>query len=192
MNAVVVQRGASRWLLAIVGAAALVVAACGSEVTGGGGGGATTTHQGAAGGGTTSSGTGGTGAAAGGGGTSAGGGGVAGSGGSGIECNPSESQCYAPTPACPVGEVPSVVDNCWGPCVPILQCATEPNCDSCDLGFCIEYQAWTIEYRCVIPTLQCSALACSCLAPYVCVDSFDSCQDAPSGDHDVSCSCPTC
>lgn len=176
---------------AVIGAVALALVACGSEVTEGegSGGGGTTTATGdtttgtSTGAGTTTGGTGG----------SAGSGGAAGGGGGGtIRCNPSDVACYAPTPACPVGEVPSVVGACWGDCVPILSCEPEPSCANCQTGFCAEYQAWTIEYRCVMPTLQCSALACSCLEPYFCADPFTACSDGGTADHVVSCGCPTC
>lgn len=183
--------------LVVVGAFSLLLAGCESEVDEGGGGGATatttTSSQGAAGAGGAATGTttGGGSTAVGGGG--AGGGGVAGGGGSGaIECNPSTVSCDGPVPQCTPGEVPSVNGSCWGPCVPILSCATEANCDNCQGGFCAQYQAWTTEYRCVAPSLQCSALSCGCLAPYFCVDPFDSCQEVSSGDHVVTCSCPTC
>jgi hypothetical protein len=181
----------------MLGALALLFGACGGDVSDDGGGGATTTPQGTGGGGATTA-TGGTSAGGGGtagaGGTAAGGGvGTAGSGGgNGIRCNPSTVLCDAPTPVCPVGEVPSVIGACWGSCVPILSCETEASCDDCQGGFCAEYQAWTTEYRCVAPSLQCSALACSCLAPYFCVGAFDSCQEVSTGDHVVTCSCPSC
>ena len=86
----------------------------------------------------------------------------------------------------------SVLGGCWGPCVPILSCATEPSCDNCAGGFCAAYVAWTTEYRCVLPTLQCSATLCVCLAPYFCPAPFDSCQDGGPDGAVVSCSCPTC
>jgi hypothetical protein len=81
--------------------------------------------------------------------------------------------------------------SCWGDCVPILSCATEPNCDNCQTGFCAEYVSFTTEYRCVLPSLMCSALACSCLSDYFCTAPFDACSDAPA-QGDVSCECTTC
>lgn len=133
-------------------------------------------------------------ASSGGGGQSGGSGGAGGEGGQaggGVICNPSGVACNGLPPQCPPGEVPSVENACWGACVPILSCATEPNCDGCNMGFCAEYVAFTTEYRCVLPSLTCSALACSCLAPYFCVDPYDVCQDS-SAEHDVTCVCTTC
>jgi len=184
--------------LALVGATALWVTACGSDVSDGGTGGATSSGAGGT-GGTTSSGTGGAtssgtgGATSSGGGEGAGGGGAAGAGGGGgVPCNPSGVTCDAPIPYCPPGEVASVDGYCWGPCVPVLSCATEPSCANCLDGFCAEYVAWSTEYRCVMPTLQCSALMCGCLAQYFCVSPFDACSEGGSADHVVSCGCPTC
>ena len=112
-------------------------------------------------------------------------------GGVQVSCNPTLVLCDGPIPECPPGEVPEVVDGCWGQCVPILECATEPSCDDCQGGFCAAYEGFTVEYRCVMPTLMCSALQCSCLAPYFCVEPFDACSDAPEQGA-VSCGCPSC
>lgn len=114
-----------------------------------------------------------------------------GTGGNAIDCNPSTVACDGPIPECPPGEVPTVEEACWGECVPVLSCATEPNCDNCQDGFCAEYAAFTVEYRCVMPTLMCSAQMCSCLAPYLCADPFDACVDNPAQGV-VSCGCPSC
>ena len=163
-------------------AVALTAVACGSEVSSsssGGGGDA---------GGTTSSGSGGVGGAS----SGAGGGGQGGSGGGAVLCNPGLVECAMPAPTCPIGEVASVEGGCWGPCVPVLSCQPDDSCDGCT-GFCAAYEAWTVEYRCVMPTVQCAALACVCLAQYLCVGSYDACVDGdpPSG-LDVHCGCPDC
>ena len=128
--------------------------------------------------------------ASGGSGGSGGDGGQGGGSGS-VICNPSGVLCDAPPPQCPPGEVPSVEGSCWGACVPILSCATEPNCDGCGTGFCAEYVAFATEYRCVLPSLTCSALACGCLAPDFCVAPYDACQES-SAAPDVRCECITC
>ncbi|MEQ9325203.1 MAG: hypothetical protein RIF41_38915 [Polyangiaceae bacterium] len=164
---------------------AVAVVACGGSTTvepgsGGsssGGAGATTSAGGAGGQG---------GDGASGGGTSA-----AGGASGGTICNPSTVVCDGPIPACPPGQVPAVEAGCWGECVPILTCATEPSCDDCQTGFCAEYQAFTIEYRCVMPTLMCSSLSCPCVAEYFCPAPFDACVATP-GPADVACGCPSC
>ncbi|MCA9621899.1 MAG: hypothetical protein KC731_22900 [Myxococcales bacterium] len=171
------------------------VVACGGAVTQNdttGSGGATSSSSGT--GAATTTGSGGSGANGGSGGTAGVGGmgsGGAGGAGGGVSCNPSQVLCDGPVPQCPMGEVPSVDGACWGPCVPVLECATEPSCDGCQQGFCIEYQSFTIEYRCVLPALMCSSLSCPCLGPYVCTPPFDVCADQPM-DGDVACSCPSC
>ena len=37
-------------------------------------------------------------------------------------CDPNEVWCRALPPSCGAGEVPSVIDHCWGPCVPFAEC----------------------------------------------------------------------
>ncbi|MCA9595963.1 MAG: hypothetical protein KC776_21765 [Myxococcales bacterium] len=186
------------WVLA-----ALVALGCGGESSDGGAGGTAGSGGstgGAAGsvtGGAAGSGgaTGGAGGMAGSGGATGGAGGMAGSGGTagsgGVDCNPSSVSCKAAVPNCPAGQVPSVNAGCWGPCVPILACSAISDCSQCTSGFCAAYVAFTMEYRCVLPTVQCSALACSCLAQYLCADPYSACTDS-SGGPAVSCECPTC
>jgi hypothetical protein len=113
-------------------------------------------------------------------------------GAGGFVCNPSAALCKSLPPQCSPGQVPSVVDACWGPCVDVLSCAPEPDCSKCTSGFCAAYVAWTTEYRCVLPAVQCQALACSCLAPYLCPSPFGDCSTNPGGEPPVTCSCPTC
>jgi hypothetical protein len=179
-------------LTLLLAGALLTLAACNSEVTdqGPGAGGSTTSSS------TTSAtgaqgGSGATGAQGGSGATGAEGG-SAGAGGGPVDCNPTGVACNGMPPVCDPGEVPSVIDLCWGPCVPILSCAAEDSCAGCDTGFCAAYVAWTTEYRCVMPSLQCSALACSCLNPYFCVEPFSACVVNAGSDQDVSCECPSC
>jgi len=192
------QQSALLRTMAAIFSVCLVVSACDSEVStaNDGTGGTTssgTTSSGGGGSGATGGGGGTGGAPAGGGGAGGGAGGSAGAGGSGaVLCNPDDVACYGLPPDCAPGEVPSVEDACWGPCVPILSCQPQPSCGACQTGMCAEYVAWTVEYRCVLPPLQCSALACSCLAPYFCVESFNACSMPGPGDVDVTCSCPTC
>ncbi len=122
--------------------------------------------------------------------------GAAGSGGSagspGVDCNPNNVTCFANPPSCAPGEVPSVQANCWGACVPILNCDTVQDCSQCQTGYCAAYQAFTTEYRCVLPTLTCSATTCSCLAQYFCVGAFNACSPGSSGGPIVNCACPAC
>jgi hypothetical protein len=115
-----------------------------------------------------------------------------GAGGGAVDCDPGPALlCNSPMPTCDPGQVPSVLGGCWGQCVPILSCAPVPSCDGCQ-GFCVAYESWTTEYRCVMPALQCSAFACSCMAPYFCAGQYDACNVNPSGTPMVTCQCTTC
>lgn len=40
-----------------------------------------------------------------------------------LSCDPVEAWCDAPPPPCPAGQVPEVVDRCWGACVGVDRCA---------------------------------------------------------------------
>jgi hypothetical protein len=180
----------------------IFVCACGGEssddgsggVSGGGAGGASGSAGAAGGGAGGASATGGSGGASGGAAGSSGGaagssGGAA--GGTAVDCNPSTVTCKSMPPQCPPGEVPTVENQCWGSCVPILSCAPVADCKSCKNGFCAAYVAFTTEYRCVLPDVQCAALACTCLSQYLCAAPYSACTDSPSGPA-VSCECPTC
>jgi hypothetical protein len=124
---------------------------------------------------------------------SSGAGGSAGAGGAtGTQCDPGLVQCDGPTPTCPEGQVPSVQGTCWGSCVPILDCAPVPSCAGCQ-GFCAAYAGLTTEYRCVMPSITCAALACSCMAKYFCVDPYNACDDqGGANDPPIICACPAC
>jgi len=44
-------------------------------------------------------------------------------GGDGLyDCDPSHTTCRAIPPMCPSGQVPSVEGECWGMCVPFVDC----------------------------------------------------------------------
>jgi hypothetical protein len=152
----------------------IVACACGGESSGSG------TGSGASGG------------AAGAAGGTGGSGGGAGTGGSGgVDCDPGGVACRSLPPSCPPGEVPSVEHECWGDCVPILDCRPVADCTGCT-GFCAAYVAFTTEYRCVMPELYCSATACSCLSPYFCAAPFTLCVEGSVDGPIVSCECPAC
>ncbi len=165
--------------------------ATGGSATGGSGGSATGGSGGSATGGSGGSATGGSGGSAtgGSGGSATGGsGGTAGS----VDCDPDAVLCKSMPPMCNPGEVPSVQGDCWGPCVPILSCNPVADCSTCTKGFCAAYAGLATEYRCVMPSIQCQALACSCLAQYFCVAPYDACVDGSVSKPAVTCECPTC
>lgn len=50
-------------------------------------------------------------------------------------CDPKQLRCRRAAPVCPEGDVPSISGTCYGPCVPLEQCACRqaddcPNPDS--------------------------------------------------------------
>ena len=130
------QQSALPTSMAVIFSTCLVVSACESEVTTAGDGTGGTTSSG-----TTISGGGGSGAAGGGGSTGGSQAGGGGAGGGAVLCNPDDVACYGIPPDCAPGEVPSVEDACWGPCVPILSCQPQPSCGDCQTGMCAEHVA---------------------------------------------------
>ena len=68
------------------------------------------------------------------------GGGSAGTGSGLLECNPSKVLCKRVAPQCVFGEVPQVVDGCYGECVKVDRCAcsTAAQCPQPD-----QYTCWS-------------------------------------------------
>lgn len=63
----------------------------------------------------------------------------------GYNCDPWKAECDVEPPVCAESELPSVVDGCWGPCVPITSCRC--------LYF---YECGDVyDYSCVVETLSC-------------------------------------
>ncbi len=196
--AIILPMNAMVWATGVL----FLAVACGGESESDGSGG--TSGSGGAGGsggaaGGAPGGAGGSGGSVGGSGGSGGGGGAGGSAGAGgaagsvgVDCNPSTVSCKAMQPVCPKGQVPAVENGCWGPCVPVLTCKPEKDCSTCTNGWCAAYVSFGTEYRCVSPSIQCAALACSCLADYFCASPFDACTTPGGGATKVSCECPTC
>jgi len=48
----------------------------------------------------------------------------------GVSCDERKVLCKRVRPVCPMGQVPSVVESCWGDCAPIDHCACS-NADEC-------------------------------------------------------------
>ncbi|MEZ4448339.1 MAG: hypothetical protein R3B09_02590 [Nannocystaceae bacterium] len=83
-------------------------------------------------------------------------------------CNPAEVACDALPPECPDGFVASVVDVCWGSCVPAHLCDVLPACSHglCGPGWmCVESQAGAFKPHCEpIPAACDGAPGCGCAA----------------------------
>ena len=59
--------------------------------------------------------------------------------GDGESCFDGAVRCSDPAPVCPEGEAPSVVNDCWGPCIPIAscRCTAHYQCPNGELYTCL-------------------------------------------------------
>jgi hypothetical protein len=74
----------------------------------------------------------------------------------GVECT--GASCNTPSPACEPGQVPSVVNGCWGACVPVNRCLQVHDCSSCGGPVCATSGAQT--YHCLFN--YCAGPPCQC------------------------------
>jgi hypothetical protein len=101
-------------------------------------------------------------------------------------CNVNGAVCSEAPPSCPDGLVPSLVDDCFGACLPPTQCRDVTNCGDCADAHCVESEAWMSSTTCVPPVPGCSSgNLCSCLDPC----PIGICQEEPE---QVTCVCITC
>lgn len=114
----------------------------------------------------------------------------------GIQCA-SETICNSKPPVCEPGEVPSIKDQCWGPCVPATECAGVSGCADCTgpLQTCVTIETQTGDgpaSHCVDIPKGCEGNpTCECMGDSVCPAPFDTCTDF-SGVKGMLCSCPNC
>lgn len=115
----------------------------------------------------------------------------------GYDCSPT-APCNSPPPACQTGMVPSVVDQCWGPCVSATECREVSSCSQCTgpLTTCVttpgQAPECALDHRCVNVPVACQgAPSCACMGASVCTPPYDTCVDKP-GVPGVVCTCPTC
>jgi hypothetical protein len=109
-----------------------------------------------------------------------------------LDCDGSKVLCNGLPPPCEGGEVPSVDEGCWGPCVPAVQCASVANCSDCPGGTsCVVNEAFTSSAHCVNVPAGC-APDCSCLGKAVCTGGFNVCIDKVNDGSAVHCECPAC
>lgn len=114
----------------------------------------------------------------------------------GFDCDASKVMCFGIAPTCAPGQVPSVVANCWGPCVDATECRGVTSCADCtgSLTTCVEYDLQggdsNVSSHCVSVPKGCEGTPnCACMGASVCISPFDACGDTKSG---LSCSCPAC
>jgi hypothetical protein len=102
-------------------------------------------------------------------------------------CNSTRATCPAQVPNCPAGTIPSVLDSCWGPCLPPTECRDVATCNSCGAGsVCVTNDDVGGRFiGCVAPAPDCRAgNYCTCLG--ACVSA---CGETDAG---VGCFCPVC
>jgi hypothetical protein len=103
-----------------------------------------------------------------------------------LSCDASEVTCKAAQPSCASGQVPSVVEGCWGPCIHPTECREVTDCKACAAGSsCVTQSLFMPSIHCVTVSAACEA-APSC----ECVDACSqSCSDEGGK---VDCFCPAC
>ncbi len=102
----------------------------------------------------------------------------------GIKCNVLDVFCNGPMPKCPVGQRPSVVNHCWGPCVPSAECIEVMSCADCDTSKQICVTTGDGTRHCADIPKECGAgiPTCACMGSSVCIAPYSKCRDAPPGD----------
>ena len=88
----------------------------------------------------------------------------------GLACRTDEVRCEEPAPSCTDGEVPTVIDSCWGNCVASSSCSNVDSCNSCahnDLCIVTEFEISAHgpfkRYSCSTMPDNCSAIDTDCL-----------------------------
>lgn len=102
---------------------------------------------------------------------------------SALSCDIGQVTCkIAPPPACEGGSVRSVIDDCYGPCVPAEMCEELPfDCDAttCGDGFaCLTSQSGSTS-KCVPLPDDCGGVAsCECVGPWIGEACNGACDDS--------------
>ncbi|MBK7584211.1 MAG: hypothetical protein IPI67_28920 [Myxococcales bacterium] len=115
----------------------------------------------------------------------------------GFDCDADKVFCNALPPLCEGGMTPSVNGGCWGPCVPVSECASIPTCADCTapgtVCVTVDMQSGdSAASHCVEVPKGCEGSpTCACMGSSVCPAPFSACfdQKQPSG---LLCSCPNC
>ncbi len=66
-----------------------------------------------------------------------------------LDCNPRNVTCRSLPPTCPMGQVPSVMNSCWGSCVPFAMCPPIPCMPGQPSSFC------PAQTQCDFDTFRC-------------------------------------
>jgi len=95
------------------------------------------------------------------------------------DCDTSGVRCDATPPPCSDGLLPSVLDGCWGACLPASTCLAVASCEDCpDDHVCVPLPDGAV--RCAELDPKCATMppTCDCIDPLTClelvmVDCFD-------------------
>ncbi|MEZ4381152.1 MAG: hypothetical protein R3A79_07375 [Nannocystaceae bacterium] len=91
--------------------------------------------------------------------------------------------CDQEPPACEGDAVPSVIGECWGPCVPLHYCADSSSCSpGCGDGWvCVESQSGGPGGCAPLPAACDGAPSCDCFSPYWDEVCAGSCSESGAG-----------
>lgn len=103
-----------------------------------------------------------------------------------LSCNESKVTCKAARPVCGSGQVPSVVEGCWGPCIDPTECHDVQDCKACGAG------STCVTQSLMMPSTHCVRVSAACEAAPSC-ECVDACsQTCSDEDGKVDCFCPAC
>ncbi len=85
----------------------------------------------------------------------------------GFDCDINHAACESLPPSCGPGTTVSVVNGCWGGCVPPRECLSVTGCESCAPGeLCVNQNQTGNEYHCVAFPAECAGNPTTqCLCP---------------------------
>jgi hypothetical protein len=101
-------------------------------------------------------------------------------------CDSRPVTCPALPPNCLDGAVPSVLGDCWGPCIQATECLRVDSCSDCGDALCVVFEALPTSYSCVERDDDCNASDnyCGCLGIH--------CNACSATDPSVTCVCLAC
>jgi hypothetical protein len=101
-------------------------------------------------------------------------------------CDRSRVTCPADPTNCGEGTVPSVVGDCWGPCLPPTECLQVDGCADCGDDLCVIFEALPGAHHCIERADSCNASEnyCGCMGIH--------CNTCTASDPSVTCVCVTC
>ncbi len=100
----------------------------------------------------------------------------------GVQCT--GAMCNSPPPACPSGQVASVVNDCWGECVQVNRCLEVTDCSVCGGGGIACAISTTGSHHC-LPMYCASTDVCACPFAPPCAGGEDYCSN--TGSLEVHC-----